>query len=266
MRFGAQALLEKGVAAQDIRVSLERNMQCGIGWCGHCQLGRCCSAATARSSGMTCRSAVRSKGVVDGPGGRAEQPGNVPSLAVWKFASCDGCQLTLLDCEDELLTLAEQVQIAAFAEASSAIVGGPYDVSLVEVRSPHRQMSAGSRRFGLSPGFWWLSGHAPPPVVSRLCVISPMSPSSLLWSMPGRITSRPWPPPRRPRRTSPSTMNCGVPDRPWPVAGHPGRVARRSQAQAAGGDGVHRVQTVRGDVRGRGRGYRLSGSGHPRRL
>jgi NAD(P)H-flavin reductase len=39
MRFGAQALLAKGVAATDIRVSLERNMQCGIGWCGHCQLG-----------------------------------------------------------------------------------------------------------------------------------------------------------------------------------------------------------------------------------
>lgn len=39
MRFSAQALLQKGVAASDIRVSLERNMQCGIGWCGHCQLG-----------------------------------------------------------------------------------------------------------------------------------------------------------------------------------------------------------------------------------
>ena len=39
MRFGAQALLDKGMAAADIRVSLERNMQCGIGWCGHCQLG-----------------------------------------------------------------------------------------------------------------------------------------------------------------------------------------------------------------------------------
>lgn len=55
-----------------------------------------------------------------------------PSLAVWKFASCDGCQLTLLDCEDELLTLAGAVRIAAFAEASSAVVAGPYDVSLVE--------------------------------------------------------------------------------------------------------------------------------------
>src|ERR1700694_76878 len=55
-----------------------------------------------------------------------------PKLAVWKFASCDGCQLTLLDCEDELLTIAGQLEIATFVEASSAIIGGPYDVSLVE--------------------------------------------------------------------------------------------------------------------------------------
>ena len=55
-----------------------------------------------------------------------------PKLAVWKLASCDGCQLTLLDCEDELLALAGAVQIAHFTEASSAEIGGPYDVSLVE--------------------------------------------------------------------------------------------------------------------------------------
>jgi sulfhydrogenase subunit delta len=55
-----------------------------------------------------------------------------PTLAVWKFASCDGCQLTLLDCEDELLGLAERVRIAHFTEASRASVAGPYDVSLVE--------------------------------------------------------------------------------------------------------------------------------------
>lgn len=55
-----------------------------------------------------------------------------PRLAVWKFASCDGCQLSLLDCEDELLALAEVVHIAHFAEASSAMEAGPYDLSLVE--------------------------------------------------------------------------------------------------------------------------------------
>ncbi len=55
-----------------------------------------------------------------------------PTLAVWKFASCDGCQLTLLNCEDELMAVAETVDIAYFLEASSAVVEGPYDVSLVE--------------------------------------------------------------------------------------------------------------------------------------
>jgi coenzyme F420-reducing hydrogenase gamma subunit len=55
-----------------------------------------------------------------------------PKLAVWKFASCDGCQLSLLDCEDELLAVADAVEIANFPEASRAVVKGPYDLSLVE--------------------------------------------------------------------------------------------------------------------------------------
>lgn len=55
-----------------------------------------------------------------------------PTLAVWKFASCDGCQLTLLNCEDELIPLAGEVEIAYFPEATRAVVEGPYDVSLVE--------------------------------------------------------------------------------------------------------------------------------------
>ncbi len=55
-----------------------------------------------------------------------------PKLAIWKFASCDGCQLSLLDCEDELLAVAGEVEIAQFLEASSATVNGPYDLSLVE--------------------------------------------------------------------------------------------------------------------------------------
>jgi coenzyme F420-reducing hydrogenase gamma subunit len=62
-----------------------------------------------------------------------------PKLAVWKFASCDGCQLSLLDCEDELLPLAGQIEIAYFLEATSGTVEGPYDLSLVEgsITTPH---------------------------------------------------------------------------------------------------------------------------------
>lgn len=73
-------------------------------------------------------------------------PGTVtdtrPTLAVWKFASCDGCQLTLLDCEDELLALTDRVRIDHFLEMTPAegasgeharLEGrGPYDLSLVE--------------------------------------------------------------------------------------------------------------------------------------
>ncbi|MEV8550228.1 oxidoreductase [Streptomyces glaucescens] len=57
---------------------------------------------------------------------------SAPTLAVFKLASCDGCQLTLLDCEDELLALAGRVRIAHFPEASSAVTPGPYDLGLVE--------------------------------------------------------------------------------------------------------------------------------------
>ncbi|MEU5313547.1 oxidoreductase [Streptomyces sp. NPDC021562] len=73
----------------------------------------------------------------------APVPGHRPTLAVWKFASCDGCQLTLLDCEDELLALADRLRIDHFLEMTSAEGGtdgerahqagrGPYDLSLVE--------------------------------------------------------------------------------------------------------------------------------------
>ncbi len=62
-----------------------------------------------------------------------------PKLAVWKFASCDGCQLSLLNCEDELLALTGKIEIAYFLEASRATVEGPYDLSLVEgsITTPH---------------------------------------------------------------------------------------------------------------------------------
>ncbi|MFN8857659.1 MAG: oxidoreductase [Planctomycetaceae bacterium] len=62
----------------------------------------------------------------------AKPPRPKPRLAVFKFASCDGCQLSLLDAEDELLAIAGQVDICFFPEASSRMLPGPYDVALVE--------------------------------------------------------------------------------------------------------------------------------------
>ena len=55
-----------------------------------------------------------------------------PTLAVWKFASCDGCQLTIIDCEDELLAIAAALDIRMFLEAGADELLDHYDISLVE--------------------------------------------------------------------------------------------------------------------------------------
>ncbi|MCP9464471.1 MAG: hypothetical protein NNA25_06710 [Nitrospira sp.] len=55
-----------------------------------------------------------------------------PKLGVFKFASCDGCQLSVLNLEDELLLLGAALDIAYFPEASSRMEPGPYDLALVE--------------------------------------------------------------------------------------------------------------------------------------
>lgn len=58
--------------------------------------------------------------------------GTKPKVAVFKFASCDGCQLSLLNLEEELLPIAGEVDIAFFPEATSRMLPGPYDIALVE--------------------------------------------------------------------------------------------------------------------------------------
>jgi len=62
-----------------------------------------------------------------------------PTLAVYKFSSCDGCQLSILNLEDELLDLIGAIEIAYFLEATSKIQPGPYDIGMVEgsVTTPH---------------------------------------------------------------------------------------------------------------------------------
>jgi len=62
-----------------------------------------------------------------------------PKLGVFKFASCDGCQLSLLAAEDHLLDVAGAIEIAYFLEATSQVQPGPYDITLVEgsITTPH---------------------------------------------------------------------------------------------------------------------------------
>ncbi len=128
MRFATAALQERGVPLDRIRLSAERNMQCAIAQCGHCLLGE---VFVCRDGPVLDAARLASTAAGAGPMSGSSFP-RKPSLAVWKFASCDGCQLTLLDCEDELLALAGEVELSYFLEAGRAIAAGPYDLSLVE--------------------------------------------------------------------------------------------------------------------------------------
>ena len=124
-------------------------MECGIGLCGHCQTGR------------ALRVPGRSRLLADPARRHLRQGGHLmPAVAarprlrvgIVKMASCDGCQLTLLDLEDELLALADRFEIVEFPEASSLRSAGPYDVLLVEgIASarrtrPPRSWSSAARR------------------------------------------------------------------------------------------------------------------------
>ena len=189
-----------------------------------------------------------------------------PSLAVWKFASCDGCQLTLLDCEDELLTLAGQVTSPPSPRRPARWSVGPTTCPSWRAPSPPPPTSGASTRSATSQRYWWPSVPAPPRAAFRRCATSPTSTSSPRSSTrtevhrhAGHVHTGFCPRHRRLRV-------AWVPDRPPPVAGYARRVAGRAQAAPARRDRVHRVQTARGDVCDRRRGHPMPGSGDPCRL
>ncbi len=62
----------------------------------------------------------------------SSENGRKPRIGVFKLASCDGCQLSLLDVEEELMAVVEAVELAYFPEASRRMLPGPYDIGLVE--------------------------------------------------------------------------------------------------------------------------------------
>ena len=97
-----------------------------------------------------------------------------PRLAVFKFASCDGCQLQLLNLERELLVLADRIEIAHFPEATSRSLPGPFDLALVEgsIATPEdaeriREVRRQARRLvtigacATAGGIQWLRALAP---------------------------------------------------------------------------------------------------------
>ncbi len=131
MQATIDVLHERGVPDERIYVTLERHMDCGVGLCGHCQLGPffVCKDGPV-FVGRRARTGLRHRGDVMAT--THDRGQRRPRVGVVKFASCDGCQLTLLDLEDELLEIAARFDIVEFAEATSNRSRGPYDVLLVE--------------------------------------------------------------------------------------------------------------------------------------
>ena len=207
MRFAARALNDRAVPLDRIRLSAERNMHCAIAQCGHCQLG---DMFVCREGPVTRRGAAAPAAGGTGPMSVGSSP-RKPSLAVWKFASCDGCQLTLLDCEDELLALAGEVELSYFLEAGAASPGGslrplarrgvdhdrggrgphPRGASRVEAARHDRRVRDRRRH----PGVAQLRRRRG--VRSRSCMRS-------------RSSSRRWATRRRSPRTCPSTSSCAA--------------------------------------------------------
>ena len=103
IRFAVMALAAARRGGPERATSrMERNMKCAVGLCGHCQFGPLLRLPGRPGLPLRPRLALlRDAGGVNG------QPAK-PKLAVFKFASCDGCQLSLLDCEDELLAVARR--------------------------------------------------------------------------------------------------------------------------------------------------------------
>ena len=66
-----------------------------------------------------------------------------PRLGVFKFSSCDGCQLSILDAERELLALLEKVELRDFLEASSTALDPPTTLPWSRGRYPLRKRWTG---------------------------------------------------------------------------------------------------------------------------
>ncbi len=225
---------------------------------------------------LPARPAVRLQGRPGGPArprraahadGGAVSPRR--TLAVWKFASCDGCQLSLLDCEDELLPLAGELDIAYFLEAGPRARGGHLRPLARRGLDHHAR---GRRAHPRDPRALAAPGHdrrlRRPPAASRRCATSPTSRTSCR-SSTRRPSTSPRSPPRR--RSSEHVRGrlraAGLPDRQAASCSRSSAPSCNDRRPAIGRpQRLRRVQAARQRLRdGRPR-HAVPRPGHARRL
>ena len=220
MRFAvAGAARARRAAGADPRLAGAQHAAAASATAATASSARRSSAGTARSTaGRELGAAARGAGAVSAP--------RKPKLAVWKFASCDGCQLTLLDCEDELLAVAGEVEIAYFLEATQRDGRGPVRPVARRGLDHHAaRRRADPARSARSRGRSSRSAPAPPPAASRRCATSPTSTSS-------------------PRSSTPRPEYISTLATSTPIAAHVAgrlRAARLPDRQAPAARGAQRV-------------------------
>ena len=151
-------------------------MKCGVGLCGHCQLGPLLDLP--RRAGLQLR---RERAAVRGGAVTAElRAAPRPKLAVWKFASCDGCQLIAARLRGRAARARRRGRASPTSSRPRArSVAGPYDLSLVEgsitTAARRRAHPGGAPHVAAS---WSRSAPARPRAASRRCATSPTCGSS----------------------------------------------------------------------------------------
>ena len=126
-KFAILALRSKGLRDEQIYVSLERRMKCGVGKCGHCQIN---NVYVCQEGPVFNYAKIRDL--------KEAIQMSRPKVAFFDFTSCEGCQLSKLNLEDDLLGILELVEIVNFREAISDR-REDYEIAFVEgsISTPH---------------------------------------------------------------------------------------------------------------------------------
>ena len=139
MSATSNSLAGRGLLPERIFLSMERHMECGIGLCGHCQMGR---YFVCQDGPVFSRASSASRSTWRASDGRAREARPL-RVGVVKFASCDGCQLAFLGLGPALLDLGARFAIVEFGEASSdRAPEGPFDILLRGGLDQHARTSS----------------------------------------------------------------------------------------------------------------------------
>ena len=259
MRFVFTALQDRGVPLDSIYLSLERNMKCAVGHCGHCQLGHrfVCKDGPV-FAGRPDRDAARGEGAVSDERRSSRSGSSPPATAA--SSRCSTSSASWSRCPT-------QIEVAYFLEATRGEVEGPYDLSLVEgsITTPHdveriKEVRAKSRRL-VTIGACATSGGIQ--ALRNFADVEDFI--SVVYATPEYISTL--------ETSTPISANVhvdfelqGCPVEPPPAAGGDQRLRQRAQARDRQPQRLHRVQAGGQRLRdGRAR-HALPRAGDARRL